>query len=129
MRFFKRGLADVAKKERIHFLSQKTATPIPQSQEVQFHFGLHFVSVNVLDNDTVTVRIILNVPEETANIECNFGSPGISFHEHPPNIYTYGQTLSNSKLVLTIKIFRTKILEIHVKLSSFGFNRIEYQCN
>ena len=40
------------------------------------------------------------------------------------------QKLSNSKLVLNIKkMFRTKILEIQVLLSSFDFIRIEYQCN
>ena len=45
-------------------------------------------------------------------------------------IYTHRQKLSNSKLVLSIKkMFRTKILEIEVLLSSFDFIRIEYQCN
>ena len=43
-------------------------------------------------------------------------------------IYTHRQKLSNSKLVLIIKKFRTKILEIQVLLSSFDFIRIEYQC-
>ena len=44
--------------------------------------------------------------------------------------YTHKQKLSNSKLVLKIKkMFRTKILEIQVLLSSFDFIRIEYQCN
>ena len=44
--------------------------------------------------------------------------------------YTHRQKLSNSKLVLNIKkMFRTKILEIQVLLSSFDFIRIEYQCN
>ena len=46
------------------------------------------------------------------------------------NTYARLQKLSNSKLVLNIKkMFRTKILEIQVLLSSFDFIRIEYQCN
>ena len=59
------------------------------------------------------------------DIVLNFG---IMFFQRP--IYTHRQKLSNSKLVLNIKkMFRTKILEIQVLLSSFDFIVIEYQCN
>ena len=53
---------------------------MPPNQDMEFHFGLNFASVNVLDNTTVMFRVKVNVPEQSANTECLFRNPGKTFN-------------------------------------------------
>ena len=58
-----------------------------------------------------------------------FYEKALFIHTMLSNIYTQTKVKQQSICFKHKKMFRTKIWEIQVLLSSFDFTRIEYKCN